>query len=313
MTRIALLVCAGLVAALVASTVIAHATSPGPDGRIAFTSDRSGTGNIFSIKPDGSGLQQLTFLTADQGGDGEPAWSPDGKLIVFTEHSPDFSTFRLWLMNADGSNRHQLFRETSDFNDFQGTFSPDGRYVIFRHCSNSREYCQVSRVKTDGTGLNALTHLVSSEGGVFDVHPEYSPDGNSVSFSSFNRGGVQNGVYVMGVHSGKLQLITPTGLEAVDADWSPDSSRLVFWGPCCVAQLATLWTAHPDGSGLKQLTNTGTSNDIRPSWAPGGDAVAFERDAADFSASDIYTMKPDGSGQTLLVSDGYYPSWGPAS
>src|SRR6266852_8051948 len=116
-----------LVPVLVAAAPPARATFPGASGRIALVSDRfGGTDNVFSMKPDGSDVRQLTSVTADQGGDGEPAWSPDGRAIVFDEHSPDFSVWRLYLMNADGSNRHLVFSEDPALNDFQPSFSPDG-------------------------------------------------------------------------------------------------------------------------------------------------------------------------------------------
>lgn len=312
MTKLTLLVCLGALAALVAATVPARATAPGSDGRVAFASDRSGAGtqNIYSVRPDGTGLQQLTAFTGNQGQASEPSWSPNGSSIVFTLASPDFSTFRIWIMGADGSNPHQLFAE-SGRNDFQASFSPDGSRVIFRGCPASREQCNVYSVKTDGHGLTTLTHNNgTSTGEVFDVKPEYSPDGSTISFSSFNRGGVQNGVYVMGVHSGKLQLITPTALEAVDADWAPDGSKLAFWGPCCVSGTDTIWTVRPDGTGLTQLTSGSDGSDIRPSFAPGGDRIAFERFGPD--SSDVYTMPAAGGTPTLLVSDAGWPSWGPA-
>jgi TolB protein len=311
MTKLALLACLGALAALVATTLPAGATAPGPDGRIAFASHRSGAGtqNIYSIRPDGTGLQQLTFFDTDRGAS-EPSWSPDGTSLVFTVSSDDFSTWRIWLANADGSNAHQLFAE-SGRNDFQASFSPDGSRVIFRGCPLDREQCNVYSVKTDGHGLTTLTHNNgTSTGEVFDVKPEYSPDGQTLSFSSFNRGGVQNGVYLMGAHGSKPQLITPTELEAVDADWAPDGSRLAFWGPCCVSAPSTIWTIRPDGSGATQLTNGADGNDIRPSFAPAGDRIAFERFTS--GSSDVYTMPAGGGAPTLLVADAGWPSWGPA-
>lgn len=309
MTKLTLIAGLGAVATLVATTLPAQATAPGSDGRVAFASHRSGPGtqNLYSIRPDGTGIQQLTSFTADQGLASEPSWSPDGKSIVFTLGSSEFSTFRIWIMNADGSNPHPLFAE-SDRRDFQASFSPDGSRVIFRGCPAGRELCAVYSVKTDGHGLTTITHNYgTSTGEAFDVKPEYSPDGNWISFSSFNRGGVQNGVYLLSTHGSKFQLITPTALEAVDADWAPDGSKLAFSGPCCTSAPSTIWTIRPDGTDLTQLT-FGTS-DIRPSFSPAGDRIAFE----DFSSASVYTVPAGGGAPTLLVSDAEWPSWGPAS
>ena len=52
-----------------------------PDGRrIAFYSDRSGVYQLWTIRPDGSGLEQI----ADVPGTNFPVWSPDGARIAFS-------------------------------------------------------------------------------------------------------------------------------------------------------------------------------------------------------------------------------------
>ena len=53
-----------------------------PDGQwIAFVSDREGSENIWIIRPDGTGLKQVS---KDPNNDfTSPSWSPDGKYILF--------------------------------------------------------------------------------------------------------------------------------------------------------------------------------------------------------------------------------------
>jgi TolB protein len=305
------LVCAGAIAAVAATAHPAHATMPGADGRIAFITFTYGnTGNVFTIEPDGGGLRQVTFLTSADGQADSPQWSPDGKQIVFSVYGGPNGP-RLWVVNADGSNLHPAFDETDTYDDDQGNWSPDGSRIIFRRCAHNREFCAIYTVKTDGHGLNAQTHNIGGPGEAFDVKPEFSPDGQTISFSSFNRGGVQNGIYLIG-NGSKVSLLTPTALEAVDGDWAPDGSKLVFWGPCCVAQVTTLYTIKPDGSGLHQLTDGSQGQDLRPSFSPQGDRIAFQRASFDFSTSDLWVMNADGSGAHLLVPDAGSPGWGTA-
>lgn len=48
---------------------------------IAFTSHRDGDYEIYTIRPDGTGL---TRLTSSPSHDAHPAWSPDGQWITFS-------------------------------------------------------------------------------------------------------------------------------------------------------------------------------------------------------------------------------------
>ncbi len=91
---------------------------PGPEGtpgRIAFQRREASRWEIFSVNPDGSGFTALTrpattFVDA-QPSNVSPAWSPDGQQIVFLSNRDQYnsaSVWRLWVMNADGSNQHPL-------------------------------------------------------------------------------------------------------------------------------------------------------------------------------------------------------------
>ena len=123
--RLGIVLVISLTTALVAAATSAQATFEGRNGRIAFGSDRSGgTHNIFTMNPDGSGVRQLTFLTADQGAALAESWSPDGSKLVFEERNPDGSVRQIFEMNADGSNQHQLVSDPS-YLDFNPSFSPD--------------------------------------------------------------------------------------------------------------------------------------------------------------------------------------------
>ena len=84
---------------------------------IEFTSFRDGDFEIYSIKPDGSGVQRLTHT---RGNDAHGIWSPDGEWIVFSssrkgwkdealvsDHGPQ-PYGELFAMRADGSGVRQL-------------------------------------------------------------------------------------------------------------------------------------------------------------------------------------------------------------
>ena len=74
---------------------------PSPDGKhIVFASARSGTSQLWMMRIDGSDQQQLTF---DAEPSGFPAWSPEGRRIVFVRGNPNGSppTGRLMMMKIE--------------------------------------------------------------------------------------------------------------------------------------------------------------------------------------------------------------------
>jgi Tol biopolymer transport system component len=135
---------AAMVALLVGTAREAEATFPGTNARIAFSSERTtGTGvynptgdsEIFTIKPDGTGLKQLTFNTGD---DYEPVVSPDGKKIAYDSLGDSASNpegdLEIYTMNAlDGSVQKNLTNNGADVRDYDAHFSrPLDRYSHWR-------------------------------------------------------------------------------------------------------------------------------------------------------------------------------------
>jgi TolB protein len=78
------------------------AWSPRGD-RIAFTSVRTGDVEVYTIRPDGSGLRQLTH---DLSNNGHPTWSPDGRSIFFTSSRTGWKDEL--LLAAQGSQSSEL-------------------------------------------------------------------------------------------------------------------------------------------------------------------------------------------------------------
>jgi Tol biopolymer transport system component len=311
-TRLVAVLCMLAGVGLALAPTSASATFPGESGLIAFSSDRYGqTHNMFTMRPDGSDVRQLTFLTAAQGAAFWATWSPDGTKLVFQERSADLSVRQIWVMDRDGSNRHRLFSDPGYFDLLPG-YSPDGTQVAFQRCRTDFEACAIYRVRADGNGLAPITHLDAARN-VVDGAPEYSPDGRTIAFPSFNRDGVIAAIYVMDSNGTNIHRVTPTALEAFDPDWSPDGSRLIFSTHCCNPLHSAIWSAHSVGTGLQQVSFPGASHDVNPEYAPGGQRIVLERDSPDFSTSSIVTMTATGSDVDTIQPDAFLPSWGPSA
>jgi WD40-like Beta Propeller Repeat len=104
-------------AALAGLAGTASAAYIGSEGRIAFVRH----GDIYSIKPSGSGL----MLLASGGHDSGPRWSPDGKQLAYLDGG------NLWIMNADGSHKRQITNGAPVRSDGRASWSPTGRYLAF--------------------------------------------------------------------------------------------------------------------------------------------------------------------------------------
>jgi Tol biopolymer transport system component len=166
----------------------------GPDGMIVFTSMRDGDPELYSMAPDGS---QLRRLTHEVGYDGGAFFSADGKQIVYRAHHPETaeaiagykeliaqaeirpSTLELFVMNADGSDKHQVTR--NGHANFCPFMHPSGEKIIF--ASNMDDpggrVFELYLVNVDGSGLERVTHNPS-----FDAFPMWSPDGGRLVWGS---------------------------------------------------------------------------------------------------------------------------------
>ena len=170
------------------------------DGKhIVFTSTRNGDLDIFTMDSDGSNVKQLTN---ELGYDGGPFWSYDGSKIVYRAEHPkapeevkdykDLYTaglirpgnLEIWVMNADGSNKHQVTRNGAA--NFGPYWLPDGKRIIFASNQadpkNGRDF-DLYIINEDGTGQQRITYHPD-----FDGFPMFSSDGQRLVWAS-NRNG----------------------------------------------------------------------------------------------------------------------------
>jgi Tol biopolymer transport system component/predicted Ser/Thr protein kinase len=114
-----------------------------PDGRrVAFTSDRSGSWEIWVADPDGGNAVKLTSMDATN--TGAPSWSPDGRSIVFGSDQP--GQFDLYVIAAEGGKPRRL--TTHPAFDQAAIFSRDGRWLYFT--SNRTGRFQIWRMPANG-------------------------------------------------------------------------------------------------------------------------------------------------------------------
>lgn len=99
-----------------------------PDGsRLVFASNRSGHFDLYQKASNGTGDDELLFKS-DQ--DKIPtSWSRDGRFLLFTSFDPKTSR-DIWVLPLDGDRKPVPFLRT-EFDEREGSFSPDGRWVAY--------------------------------------------------------------------------------------------------------------------------------------------------------------------------------------
>jgi Tol biopolymer transport system component len=85
-----------------------------PDGTMLAVSSNAflPASAVWTVRPDGSGLQQLTFPGADN--DFAPSYSPQGDQIAFVRISADFSSQKVMTIPARGGTPIRIQSDASD-------------------------------------------------------------------------------------------------------------------------------------------------------------------------------------------------------
>jgi hypothetical protein len=134
-----------------------------------------------------------------------PAWSPDGTRIAYT-----LNNNAVWVMNADGSNQHQLVQAPS----YNPDWSPDGQEIVYSDGFNLFIYHL-----SDGSA----THVTFGSS-VQDDQPVFSPDSTEIAFErkDFSLGPSHFQICTVHVDGSNLQRVT-NSLPADDfsPSWQP--------------------------------------------------------------------------------------------
>jgi len=113
---------------LIASTQIDEEPQFSPDGKkIAFTSSRSGSYEIWVCDREGRNPAQLTSSNGPQLG--SPRWSPDSRWIAFDSPKAEAGNSDIYIISADGGPTRRL--TSGPANNVRPSWSKDGRWVYF--------------------------------------------------------------------------------------------------------------------------------------------------------------------------------------
>lgn len=118
-------------------------------------------GRILVLNADGSNLKEVTAgldhfaIDGMYGGESHlsPAWSPDGKKIVYV--STNISRSEIYVMNSDGTGDTRL-AYTNEFNS-SPSWSKDGKYIVYASSRTDGLTSDVYIMKANGRSQTSLT------------------------------------------------------------------------------------------------------------------------------------------------------------
>jgi dipeptidyl aminopeptidase/acylaminoacyl peptidase len=272
-----------------------------PDGRtVVYMLNRASwaanrpVGHLWRQTIDGGSATQLTF---GESGELFPRWSPDGASILFLANRPGDTGLQLYVLPAEGGEARALGRHpTSVSAQPPPVWAPDGSAVYFvapdPPTAEQRERTRLrddvfifegnftqrhlwkmpvpagpagaATKLTDG-GFSVQSFRLSHDGRRLVVHRAPTPLPDDA---------VRSEVWLMDADGANLRAITSNGVEEIDADLSPDQSRLLFLAEANERlepyHTATLFLVPAEGGTPRKLLSDFPHAIERAAWAPDG-------------------------------------------
>ena len=221
-------------------------------------------------------------ITAGDGYDYQPDWSPVGGLVAYASYRNDAMEIRLLNLATGESSRVTTDSAVS----LEPRWSPDGTRLAYVSTSHEeRWHVWVADVKPDTTPVRTRritedrdSQLPRYYYGRFDhyLSPTWSPDGQELILVS-NRDGIwgSGGFWRMVARPGATmrQIHNEETTWKARPDWARDGRRVVY-SSYVGRQWNQLWLMTADGGDPLQLTY-GEFDATAPRWSPDGDRIAY--------------------------------------
>jgi TolB protein len=222
--------------------------------RIVFTAIGDGGSDLYLLDLE---TKQAERVAKTPDFEGTPAFSPDGKEIVFSASKTPGKSAHLFVCSLNGTNRRQLTFDSSVYDQYP-PFSADGKHIAFARAARHRPYSMggwtwdqwdIWGMKADGTQAHRLTH----DGRSFA--PAFSRDGKQIVFLSDRITRFDYEVWRMRADGSKPVQVTRNGSYNQNPRWARDGKAVLFLSDPKREIRYDLWRADADGHNLRMIAD----------------------------------------------------------
>ena len=241
-----------------------------------------------------------------------PAWSPDGKQVVFTRFRNGYNQgpADIFIFDFDSQEIIELVNNQADNVNLPGsTWNSENHHIVFS--STISEHDEIFSIDTHNR--EAIPIQLTSREYQMAYEPSYSPDGEWIIFESHELDTEDGGVIMKVKLDGENQYIplTPSNIDCRQPNWSPDGKHILY--QAYNNQQWNIWIMDADGKNHHQLTS-GPGDKTDASFSPDGQWIVFSADNPEIKFSELFIQSIFDSQAIQLTDYGIYvgaPSWSP--
>lgn len=312
----------------------AGSATVGSGGDIAFIgkSPQKDATDVYLVDADSGKLQQLTDTDDTEWW---PVWSRDRQRLGWVtaplpetgdEGTPipvDAAQRQLVVTNADGSDPQRIGSSVL-LQTYSGGFSwsPDASQIVYM-TSEPAEQSTTSKLHLVNVADGSEVALPEERLGYL---PTWSPDGTQIVYGAFvgdpdESGNRESELFLMNSDGSNVRQLTHRPGPDVDPAWSPDSTRIAWWGqdPQTEGSQTQPNRLYMVDVASDEVTELGEGAD--PAWSPDGQHIAFilqqQPEEGTFQTdanADIWVMDIETGARNPLAQDpsaDLWPVWSP--